>query len=505
LRGLLDKLLAILIAGHMKPPHIASLSLLLLSAVLICRPLSAPAAEDKPNIIFILADDLGYGDIGCYGQKHILTPNLDRMAKEGLKFTNFYAGSTVCAPSRSVLMTGQHTGRTWVRGNAGSQGMEAQTLRDKDVTVAEVLKDAGYYTALIGKWGLGEIGSTGHPNKQGFDYFFGYLNQRHAHNHYPEFLIRNSDIVKLRNITDPEYTAQRKANGLPDDGSGWATPEGRIDYAHSLFAQEALDFIGKTSKDKPFFLYLAFNVPHANNEGTRGTGNGQDVPDHGIYSDKDWPEPDKGQAAMITLMDRDIGRIVDLLQQKGIDKNTLVMFTSDNGPHKEGGNDPEFFNANGPLKGLKRALYEGGTRVPGIAWWPGKIAPGSISQHPAYFGDFMATAAEISGGKAPGNIQSISFLPTLMGNEKQQQKHEYLYWEFYEQGSKQSVQFDKWKAIRKPMLTGPVELYDLSSDLGEDVNIANEHPDIVARAVKYMEKGHKPDPKWKIPAPKKKK
>ena len=490
----------------MKPVNIAFLGCLILSAALCIFP-SPPAlaAGGKPNIIFILADDLGYGDLGCYGQKHILTPNLDRMAEEGLKFTNFYAGSTVCAPSRSVLMTGQHTGRTWVRGNAGRRGMEAQTLRDKDVTVAETLKDAGYNTALIGKWGLGELNSSGHPNKQGFDYFFGYLNQRHAHNHYPEVLFRNSDVVKLRNITDPKYTALRKEKGLPDDGAGWATPEGRIDYAHSLFAQEALDYIGKVKANEPFFLYLAFNVPHANNEGTRGTGNGQDVPDHGIYSDKDWPDPDKGQAAMITLMDSDIGRILTLLDQKKIAKNTLVIFTSDNGPHKEGGNNPEFFEASGPLRGIKRALYEGGTRVPGIAWWPGKIAPGGISQHPAYFGDFMATAAEISGGKAPKNIQSISFLPTLLGKQKQQKKHDYLYWEFYEQGSKQAVQFENWKAIRKPMLTGPVELYDLSSDLGEDQNVAAKHPGIVVRAVKYMEKGHHSDPKWKIPAPKKKK
>jgi len=497
--------LAVSIVGYMKPTNIAFLSMLILTAALCFFSPETEAAAGKPNIIFILADDLGYGDLGCYGQKHILTPNLDRMAAEGLKFTNFYAGSTVCAPSRSVLMTGQHTGRTWVRGNAGRRGMEAQTLRPKDVTVAEVLKGAGYNTALIGKWGLGELNSLGHPNKQGFDYFFGYLNQRHAHNHFPEFLIRNSEIVRLRNITDPVYTAQRKEKGLPDDGSGWATPEGRIDYAHSLFAQEALNYIGKAKANEPFFLYLAFNVPHANNEGTRGTGNGQDIPDHGIYSDKDWPDPDKGQAAMITLMDRDIGRIVTLLQQKKIAENTLVIFTSDNGPHKEGGNNPEFFEASGPLKGIKRALYEGGTRVPGIAWWPGKIAPGSISQHPSYFGDFMATAAEISGGKAPKNIQSISFLPTLLGKQKEQKKHEYLYWEFYEQGSKQSVQFGKWKALRKPMLTGPVELYDLSSDLGEDQNVASEHPDIVARAVKYMKKGHHSDPKWKIPAPKKKK
>ncbi len=490
----------------MKFSNIPTLSVLVLSVLLCLFTTQAEAQhKGKPNIIFILADDLGYGDIGCYGQKLIKTPNLDRMAREGLKFANFYAGSTVCAPSRSVLMTGQHTGRTWVRGNAGRDNKASQTLRPKDVTVAEVLKGAGYKTALIGKWGLGELNSSGHPNKQGFDYFFGYLNQRHAHNHYPEFLIRNSAIVKLRNITDPAYTALRKEKGLPNDGAGWATPEGRIDYAHGLFAQEALDYIGKTKPNEPFFLYLAFNIPHANNEGTRGTGNGQDVPDHGIYSDKDWPEPDKGQAAMITLMDRDIGRILTLLEQKKIAGNTLVIFTSDNGPHKEGGNHPEFFNASGPLKGIKRALYEGGTRVPGIFWWPGKIAPDRTSRLPAYFGDFMATAADISGGKAPKNIQSVSLLPTLLGNERQQKKHPYLYWEFYEQGSKQSVQFGKWKAIRKPMLTGPVELYDLSSDLGEDKNVAEQHPDIVKRAVKYMQEGHQHDPKWKIPAAKKKK
>ena len=489
----------------MKPTqYIASLNMLILSAVLsLVSLLPAEAAEKKPNIIFILADDLGYGELGSYGQEQIKTPNLDRMAEEGLRFTNFYAGSTVCAPSRSVLMTGQHTGRTWVRGNAGHRDKEAQTLRAEDITVAEILKNAGYKTALIGKWGLGELNTSGHPNQQGFDYFFGYLNQAHAHNHYPEFLIRNSNVVKLRNITDPKSVAIRMEKGSPDNGSGWASPEGRIDYAHSLFVEEALDYIGNAKADEPFFLYLAFNIPHANNEGARDTGNGQDVPDHGIYSGKEWPDPDKGQAAMITLMDRDIGRITALLEQKKMAKNTLVFFTSDNGPHDEGGNSPGFFNANGPLRDIKRALYEGGTHVPAIAWWPGKIKPGTISQHFAYFGDFMTTAADISGAKAPENIQSISFLPTLLGKEKQQKKHEYLYWEFYEQGSKQSVLFDNWKAIRKPMLTGPMELYDLSSDLGENQNVAAQHPKIVARAVKYMKQGHHPDPKWKVPAPRK--
>ena len=459
-------------------------------------------SADKPNIIFILADDLGYGDLGCFGQAKIKTPELDKMASEGMKLTSFYAGSTVCAPSRSVLMTGQHTGRTWVRGNAGRDNRDPQTLRPEDITVAEKLKEAGYDTALTGKWGLGELGSVGHPNKQGFDYFYGYLNQRHAHNFYPTFLVRNNETVPLKNTVSSEWEARRVADGAPDDGAGWAHPEGRIEYSHDLIAEEALGWLGeKAGGENPFFLYLALTIPHANNEGTRGTGNGQEVPDYGIYEDKDpsegWTEPNKGQAAMITRMDKDVGRILALLREKGVAENTLVLFTSDNGHHKEGGNDPEFFDANGPLTGMKRDLTEGGIRVPTIAWWPGKIAPTSESDHPAYFGDFMATACELAGVEIPKNTQSISFVPTLTGKPDAQKEHEYLYWEFYEgSGGKQAVRFGDWKAIRKPMMTGDIALYNLANDLAEQENLAGEKPDLVEKAQDFMEAAHEPNPNW---------
>ncbi len=458
----------------------------------------SPAEALRPNVVFILADDLGYGDLGCFGQKKIKTPRLDELAAEGMRLTDFYAGSTVCAPSRAVLMTGQHTGRTWVRGNAGAANRDPQTLRAEDVTVAEKFREAGYATALIGKWGLGEVGSTGHPNRQGFDYFYGYLNQRHAHNFYPTFLVRNEEVVPLKNVVSSEWEASRVASGAPDDGAGWAHPEGRIEYSHDLIAGEALKWIEeKSGGEAPFFLYLALTIPHANNEGTRGTGNGQEVPDHGIYADTDWTEPNKGQAAMITRMDGDVGRVIDKLREKGIADNTLVIFTSDNGHHREGGNDPEFFDANGPLTGMKRDLTEGGIRVPTIAWWPGKIAPGVVADHPAYFGDFMATACELA-GVAPPEVptQSVSFLPTLLGMGEQR-KPDYLYWEFYEGAGKQAVRFGDWKAIRQPMFTGPVALHDLSKDLAEQKDLASEHPELVERAVALMAEAHAPNENWK--------
>lgn len=468
-------------------------------AITILAAVHGQAAR-KPNIVFVLADDLGYGDIGRFGQRHIKTPNLDRMAKEGMTLTSFYAGSTVCAPSRSVLMTGQHTGRTWVRGNAGRDNRDPQTLRPEDITVAEVLKGAGYATALCGKWGLGELGSTGHPNVQGFDYFYGYLNQRHAHNFYPTFLVKNHYTVKLRNVPHPDWVKLAKEKGYPDDGAGFAIK--KVDYAHDLIVNEALQWIDR-QKDQPFFLYLALNVPHANNEAGRSLGDGQEVPDYGIYQNKNWPNPDKGQAAMITRMDRDMGRLMKKLRERGIAKDTLILFTSDNGHHKEGGNNPDFFDANGPLRGMKRDLTEGGIRVPTLAWWPGKIAPDSISHHAAYFGDFMATAAELAGAKAPSNTQSISFVPALLG--KKQKKHDYLYWEFYERAGKQAVRFGNWKAIRAPMHHGEVQLYDLSNDLGELFDISAKNPDLVARAKRYLDEAHVPNPNWVNRPPKKRK
>ncbi|MEM7392053.1 MAG: arylsulfatase, partial [Verrucomicrobiota bacterium] len=461
---------------------------------------STSSAATKPNLIFVLADDLGYGDLGCFGSKHIQTPNLDRMAKEGMILTDFYAGSTVCAPSRCVLMTGLHTGHCWTRGNANNH--PKQTLQPGEITVASELKKAGYTSGLFGKWGLGELDSTGHPMKQGFDAFYGYLNQRHAHNFYPEFIIEGFKKVRLRNENAPEWNALKKAKNFPDDGAGWAAPDKKIDYIPDLVADKAFTWID-ANKDKPFFLYWALNVPHANNEGTRGTGNGQEIPDYGIYAEKDWPDPDKGQAAMITRMDRDMGRLFKKLEEHGIDDRTLVIFSSDNGHHREGGNNPEFFDANGPLRGMKRHLTEGGIRVPTLARWPGRIKPGTRSNHPSYFGDLLATACDLAGRSCPEGRDSISFLPALTGSG-QQEKHPYLYWEFYEAGSKQAVRFGDWKAIRKPMFDGKIELYNLADDLGEENNLAKTHPEKVATAIQLMEEAHVADPNWHVRKRKKK-
>ena len=468
------------------------LLLTLLFASGLCGGTPMVNAADKPNIIFILADDLGYGDLGCYGQRVIQTPRLDQMAAEGMKFTQLYAGNTVCAPSRSVLMTGKHMGHTHVRGNAGRQNVERQSLRDEDVTIAETLKTVGYENALIGKWGLGEVEMEGHPLKQGFDYFFGYLNQRHAHNYYPEYLWRQYEKVPLRNVVEPVPGL----DGTEDFIAGAASK--RVDYSHDLFAEDALQYV-KDHRDGPFFLYLAFTIPHANNEGSRLTGDGAEVPDYGMYSNKDWPKQDKGQAAMITRMDADVGRLLDLLGELKIAENTLVFFTSDNGPHNEARHNLERFNPSGPLRGIKRALYEGGVRVPAIARMPGTIPAGVVSDHVAYAGDFFATASELAGANIPEGLDSISMVPTLTGNAEAQAKHEYLYWEFYEQGSRQAVRFGQWKAVRQPMRSGPIELYNLDQDLGEQSNLANEYPEIVSRAAAYMEQAHVPNANWRVP------
>lgn len=474
----------------MKTPFLVSA----LAVMLLASPIAQAA---KPNIIFILVDDLGYADLGCYGQKLIKTPRLDQMAAEGMRFTDFYAGNTVCAPSRSVLMTGQHMGHTHVRGNAGGPDMSKQSLRDEDVTVAEVLKSANYTTGLCGKWGLGDDATGGHnglPRRQGFDYFYGYLNQVHAHNYYPEFLWRNEEKVDLGNVVQKNNRSYGGFTG------GWATK--KVAYSHDLIATEALEFIQdnapKQETDNPFFLYVSLTIPHANNEATKGTGDGQEVPDYGIYAGKDWPNPDKGQAAMITRMDTDIGRILDLLSELGIEENTLVMFSSDNGPHNEGGHDPKRFDPAGPLRGMKRDLTEGGVRVPLIVRWPGTTPAGTTSSHVSYFGDFMATAADLAAAKMPENTDSISFLPTISGHPEAQQTHPYLYWEFYEQGGKQAVRSEQWKAIRMPWQTGPTQLYDLSQDIGEATDLAAAHPEVVKRLEAMMDEAHVPHPNWQV-------
>ncbi|MBM4024790.1 MAG: arylsulfatase [Planctomycetes bacterium] len=432
------------------------------------RSLRAAEATRKPNIIFILADDLGYGDLGCYGQKVIQTPNIDRLAAEGMRFTDHYAGTTVCAPSRCSLMTGLHTGHTYVRGNREIQPMGQLPLPAGTLTLPRVLQQAGYTTALIGKWGLGGPYSTGTPNRQGFDYFFGYLCQRHAHNYYPEFLFRNDARVPLKN----------KVAGGRLDGAGVATE--KVEYAHDQIEREALTFV-EQNRGGPFFLYWAVTLPHANNEGGK---EGMEVPDYGIYADRDWPEPQKGHAAMITRLDSGIGRLLQKLKDLGLDENTLVFFTSDNGPHREGGADPDFFDSNGPLRGIKRDLYEGGIRVPLLARWPGRIAAGAVTDHISAFWDFLPTCAELAGAGPMANTDGISLLPTLLGSPELQRKHEALYWEFHEGGSVQAVRMGRWKAVRP--FGKDMELYDLQTDPGETRNVARYQPAVVAQLKDYL-------------------
>lgn len=463
----------------------------LVLALALASAASSFAQPARPNIIFILADDLGYGEIGSYGTKLIATPNLDRMAAEGMRFTQFYAGSTVCAPSRSVLMTGLHTGHTRVRGNAGGRDLSAQSLQKGDVTVARVLQQAGYATGLVGKWGLGENNQPGAPRQQGFDYFYGYLSQTHAHNHYPSFLWRNEAKVELPNDLVPIG---------PVEGAGYSTK--RLVYGGDLFAGEAQAFVER-NRAKPFFLFYSVVTPHANNERSRELGEGNEVPDQGIYADKPWPESMKNHAAMITRLDRDIGALFAKLKELGLDERTLVMFSSDNGPHKEGGPhyDPVFFTASGPFTGIKRSMTDGGIRVPFIARWPGRIPAGVVSPQVGYFGDLMATWSEVAGATPPARLDGVSLAPTLLGRGKQAAPS-HLYWEFYEQGVSQALLLDgRWKAIRLRTLTAPIQLYDLSTDPAEKKNLAAEHPALVARAAELMTSGRFDNEHWKLAAP----
>jgi arylsulfatase A-like enzyme len=413
--------------------------------------LNAQPRQKKPNLILILADDLGYGDLGCYGQQRIATPNLDRLAAEGIRFTQAYAGSTVCAPSRCCLMTGLHTGHAWVRGNQ----FPDLPVRPQDVTVTELLKRAGYATGLFGKWSLGGLGSTGYPLAKGFDEWFGFFSQTHAHNYYPEHLLDNNTVYLLRG----NFGAKKQ------------------EYAHDLFTQRALKFLER-QKSAPFFLHVCYTIPHANNEMGRDTGNGMEVPSDAPYSTKDWPQPEKNFAAMVTRMDADVGKLLAQLKKSGQEENTLVIFTSDNGPHREGGHSAEFFQSSGPLRGIKRDLYEGGIRVPMLARWPGQIKPGQVSDQVWAFWDFLPTAAELAGVAPPAGTDGISMLPALLG--KPQKSHEYLYWEFHERGFHQAVRWGDWKGVRFGRKT-PLELYGLKTDLGEKNNVAAQHRDIVAK------------------------
>ena len=410
------------------------------------------AADAKPNVIFILSDDLGYGDVGCFGQKLIKTPNIDKLAAEGMRFTDAYAGCTVCAPSRCTLMTGLHTGHTSIRGNReippeGQEPMPADTF-----TVAKLMKQAGYTTGIIGKWGLGYPGSTSTPDKMGFDYFFGYNCQAKAHEYYPEYLWRNDQKVML---------------------------EGKA-YSHDLMANDSLEFV-RRNKDKPFFLYLAFTIPHQKIQ----------VPDLGPYENENWPPNLKKLASMITRMDKDIGRLMALLKELNLDEKTLVFFASDNGAAYS----DKVFNHSGPLRGFKRDEYEGGLRSPSIARWPGKIKPGVVSEQVWAFWDFLPTMADFTGQKLPGKTDGISIMPALL--EGKVIEHPPLYFEFHERGFDQAARIGNWKAVRQAP-GQPLELYDLKNDLGEQHNVAAEHPDVVKQFEDFLATARVDSPRWPI-------
>ncbi len=460
---------------------------LLLGLLACCAPaVRAAAFPDKPNILFILADDMGYGELGSYGQTKIKTPHLDRMAADGLRFTQYYAGCTVCAPSRSVLMTGQHTGHTTVRGNAGKADPAAQTLKPGEPTVPGLLQAAGYRTGLIGKWGLGdEPDGPGHPLKQGFSSFFGYLNQTHAHNHYPDFLWRDSTRQPLKNDLIP----------MGNEGAGYST--NRLQFSDDLFADEAVKFVQEDTA-RPFFLFLSLVSPHANNERNRALKDGMEVPDYGPYTDEPWSPQHKGQAASITRLDSYVGRLRDALAASGLERKTLIFFASDNGPHAEGGNQPAFFQASGPHRGIKRALTDGGIRVPFIACCPGTIKPG-VSAHVGYFGDLMATAAALSGQPMPPDRDSLSLVPLLAGSGEPA-KHERLYWEFHEGGgSSQALLLDgRWKALRLQRRDAPIQLYDLTTDPSESTNLAPANPGLIARAESLFKTERRENPHWPL-------
>lgn len=480
-------------------------SVLLFSSILFA-PLGVTVAAEpqtKPNIIYILLDDCGYGDLGCYGQKTLLTPNLDRLASEGMKFTRHYAGSTVCAPSRGTLMTGLHTGHSRIRGNGPS------TLPDTDPNVVRLLKEAGYHTACIGKYGLGSPAPLDDPQRKGFDYFFGYVGTAHAHNFYTDFLVRNGAKVPLNNQIIPESVRK------PD--TGVATADGRKEWAPKLLADDVQSYLDERAKDpsKPFFLYYASNLPHANNEAGKNSplGHGMETPSYGEFESRDWPAVEKGFASAMRFIDDDIGAILAKLKALSLDENTIVMLSSDNGPHREGGHDAEFFQSRGGLNGIKRDLTDGGIRVPFLVRWPTKIKPGMVSEHVSGFQDFLPTAAELAGAKVTAECDGISFLPTLFGNNPEQKAHPYLCWFFDEAGGRRALLKWPWKLIHlntnsasdsKPTPVKKksndsnlftVQLFNLETDPAEATNVASANPQIVAELTTQMQQA------WRKPVP----
>jgi len=433
----------------------------------------------KPNVLFILADDLGYGDLGCYGQTHFKTPNIDRLAAEGMKFIQHYSGSTVCAPSRCVLMTGLHTGHCYIRDNKEHDPIGQEPIPADTVTVAKRLKAAGYATGAFGKWGLGYPGSEGEPIREGFDEFFGYNCQRNAHNYYPDYLYHNDKRVNLDGKT----------------------------YSHALIMERALDFI-RRHKDSPFFCFMPVTIPHAAMQApeeyvapfrkTFAEFENKVGRYEGVAAET--RNPVAAFAGMMTVLDQSVGRVLALLKELGLDDDTIVFFTSDNGPHREGGHNPDFFDSNGPLKGIKRDLTEGGIRVPMLARWPGRIQPGTTTDYISAFQDVMPTLCDLAGAAAPDGIDGLSLVPTLLGQTDRQKQHPYLYWEYYSYGGKRAARMDRWKAIQQGLQAKPrpIQLFDLASDLGETHDVAGAHPEIVAEMEKIFADAHTPSAIWQF-------
>ena len=486
--------------------RLAAFTVLILAFQSGCNPTAEDESyeQTKPNIIYIIADDLGYGDLGSFGQQQIQTPNLDRMAAEGMRFTQHYSGSTVCAPARSVLLTGHHSGRTQIRGNREQLPIGQYPLMYGTVTISKLLQENGYATGGFGKWGLGYPGSSGVPSLQGFDEFFGFLGQRRAHFFYPEFLFHDVKGEELKKVylegnvvddTPPSPTFTRPGSGRPIE---------RVHYSADVIHNEAIRFLDE-NRDSPFFLFYPTQIPHASLTVPDETlalyldedGNSifeEDPHNFGHYTEQFMPKA--AYAAMVTHLDMQVGEILDKLEELGIAGNTLVIFTSDNGSHSEGGYHYTMLDSNGPLRGGKRDLYEGGIRVPTIAWWPGIVEAGTVSDHISGFQDMLPTFAELAGIAPPPGIDGISMVPSLLGTGDQKE-HEYLYWEFHEQGGKQAVRWDDWKAVRLNVRANPdnapVELYNLSDDIGEENNVADNHPEIAERMVEFMREAHIPN------------
>ena len=469
---------------------ISPIVLIIISLLTSCQNKTNSVKEvdsDKPNIIYIMADDMGYADLGCYGQKLIKTPNIDRLANGGMRFTDHYAGTSVCAPSRCVLMTGMHMGHAEVRGNKQWQPEGQMPLSAQTVTVAELMKEAGYTTGIIGKWGLGNIDTEGSPNKQGWDYFYGYTDQVLAHNYWPEYLIKNDEKIYLENEVKYLDTAAWH-NGL----GSYSTEKKQ--YSNDLFTKEALTFI-ESNHEEPFFLYLPYTIPH--NNGEAPDGQKQEVPDFGSYKNQDWASDSLGYAAMIERLDNYVGEIVKKIDALGIGENTLIIFTSDNGPMQERIGFTRFFDSNGIYRGGKRDLYEGGIRIPLIARWTNQIAAGSETSHASSFVDFLPTACELAGISPPKNIDGNSYLPTLKGET--QTPNEFLYFEFYEGGKSQAIRKEQWKAVRTGVYKNPEtpwELYNLETDPSEENNLASDNPEILNNLVQLAESAHVYDPNW---------